>query len=109
MRHSPFIAGIVLLAYSLPSEEYSLECWRCAELRAACHQPRGGKSVNQTTALILEETTLPTTSRSEAPGNLPVTVIEPRPGWQLLDLGEVWRYRELLCILTWRDIKVRYK
>ncbi|HEY8505780.1 MAG TPA: ABC transporter permease [Gemmataceae bacterium] len=39
----------------------------------------------------------------------PVTVIEPRPGWRVIDLRELWRYRELLYFLTWRDIKVRYK
>jgi len=38
-----------------------------------------------------------------------VTVIEPRPGWKVLDLGELWRYRELFFFLTWRDVKVRYK
>src|SRR5262249_33074135 len=37
------------------------------------------------------------------------TVIEPRPGWRLVDLGELWRYRELLLFLVWRDVKVRYK
>jgi homopolymeric O-antigen transport system permease protein len=40
---------------------------------------------------------------------LPVTIIEPKPGWRFIDLGELWRYRELLFFLTWRDIKVRYK
>jgi lipopolysaccharide transport system permease protein len=40
---------------------------------------------------------------------LPVTVIERRPGWHLVDFRELWRYRELLGILIWRDIKVRYK
>jgi lipopolysaccharide transport system permease protein len=42
-------------------------------------------------------------------GDLPVTIIERRPGWQFLNLVELWRYRELLFFLTWRDIKVRYK
>ena len=37
------------------------------------------------------------------------TVIEHRPGWQLVDVRELWHYRELLFFLTWRDIKVRYK
>jgi lipopolysaccharide transport system permease protein len=37
------------------------------------------------------------------------TIIEARPGWKLLDLGEMWRYRELLYFLIWRDVKVRYK
>jgi lipopolysaccharide transport system permease protein len=38
-----------------------------------------------------------------------VTVIEPRNGWRALDLKELWAYRELLTVLTMRDIKVRYK
>lgn len=36
-------------------------------------------------------------------------VIKPRPGWQPIDLSELWHYRELLWFLVWRDIKVRYK
>lgn len=40
---------------------------------------------------------------------LPVTVIRPRRGWQSLALADLWRYRELVYLLTWRDIKVRYK
>ncbi len=37
------------------------------------------------------------------------TVIEPTHEWLSLRLGEVWRYRELLYFITWRDVKVRYK
>src|SRR5689334_16859499 len=44
-----------------------------------------------------------------ATAELPVTVIERRRGWQIVDLRELWRYRELLFFLTWRDVKVRYK
>jgi lipopolysaccharide transport system permease protein len=36
-------------------------------------------------------------------------VIEPSRGWVHLGLGELWRYRELLFFLVWRDVKVRYK
>jgi lipopolysaccharide transport system permease protein len=36
-------------------------------------------------------------------------VIQRRSGWQMIDFRELWRYRELLFFLTWRDIKVRYK
>ena len=36
-------------------------------------------------------------------------VIERKSGWRLVDLVELWRYRELMFFLTWRDIKVRYK
>jgi lipopolysaccharide transport system permease protein len=37
------------------------------------------------------------------------TIIEPVHGWQAVDLREIWRYRELLYFLAWRDVKVRYK
>jgi lipopolysaccharide transport system permease protein len=37
------------------------------------------------------------------------TIIEPASGWQLVNVRELWRYRELLFFLTWRDVKVRYK
>jgi lipopolysaccharide transport system permease protein len=39
----------------------------------------------------------------------PVTVIRPGKGWASLDLPALWKYRELLYFLVWRDIKVRYK
>jgi lipopolysaccharide transport system permease protein len=39
----------------------------------------------------------------------PTVVIRPRRGLELLDLREVWEYRELLGFLAWRDLKVRYK
>lgn len=38
-----------------------------------------------------------------------VTLIRPSRGWVSLKLAELWKYRELLYFLTWRDIKVRYK
>lgn len=40
---------------------------------------------------------------------VPVTVIAPTRGWTSLKLGDVWRYRELLYFLIWRDVKIRYK
>lgn len=39
----------------------------------------------------------------------PILVIEAEHKWLSLQLGDLWRYRELLFFLTWRDIKVRYK
>lgn len=35
--------------------------------------------------------------------------IEARRGLVKLDLREIWRYRELLYFLVWRDIKARYR
>ena len=37
------------------------------------------------------------------------TVLEPPGRWSALKLGDLWHYRELLYILAWRDVKVRYK
>ncbi|MEX0711586.1 MAG: ABC transporter permease [Pirellulales bacterium] len=39
----------------------------------------------------------------------PLTTIGPSSGWQLLNVRELWQFRELLFFLTWRDVKVRYK
>lgn len=38
-----------------------------------------------------------------------VTVIKPLQGWRMLDWRELFAYRELLWVLTARDVKVRYK
>jgi lipopolysaccharide transport system permease protein len=43
------------------------------------------------------------------PATLPITILEAKPGWRVIDLSELWRYRELLYFLTLRDIKIRYK
>jgi len=39
----------------------------------------------------------------------PTTYLRPSKGWLSIDFKELWRYRELIFFLTWRDIKVRYK
>jgi lipopolysaccharide transport system permease protein len=41
--------------------------------------------------------------------HVPESVIEPARGWQWLNARELWRHRELLFFLAWRDVKVRYK
>jgi lipopolysaccharide transport system permease protein len=57
----------------------------------------------------------PKTVRRPPPTTLPpgrdthVTVIRPLSGWPRVDFRELWRYRELLGIFVWRDLKVRYK
>jgi lipopolysaccharide transport system permease protein len=38
-----------------------------------------------------------------------ITLIQPTRGLASLQLRAMWRYRELLYFLVWRDIKVRYK
>jgi lipopolysaccharide transport system permease protein len=40
---------------------------------------------------------------------VPPTMIRPSRGWVSLNLGELFRYRELIYFFTWRDVKVRYK
>jgi lipopolysaccharide transport system permease protein len=43
------------------------------------------------------------------PAEPPVTILRPPCGWQLLNLRELWQFRDLLYFLVWRDVKVRYK
>jgi len=43
------------------------------------------------------------------PPTLSKTIIQPAKGWRAVDFGELWRYRELVVFLAWRDIAVRYK
>jgi lipopolysaccharide transport system permease protein len=37
------------------------------------------------------------------------TIIDAAQRWQFVDLGELWRYRELLSVLALRELKVRYR
>lgn len=45
---------------------------------------------------------------SQQPVTLNETILSPDKGWGI-DVKELWRFRELLFFLTWRDVKVRYK
>jgi lipopolysaccharide transport system permease protein len=38
-----------------------------------------------------------------------MTIIRASQGWVRLGLGELWRHRELLYFLTWRDVAARYR
>ena len=38
-----------------------------------------------------------------------ILVLRPTRGWSALNLADLWRYRELIYFLIWRDVKVRYK
>jgi lipopolysaccharide transport system permease protein len=42
-------------------------------------------------------------------GARPVVVIRPPGGWQIINVRELWRARELVYFLACRDVKVRYK
>ncbi len=53
------------------------------------------------------------TSVSESPAPTSakphVTVLTPLGGWPTIDVAELWRFRDLIYFLAWRDVKVRYK
>ena len=40
--------------------------------------------------------------------SMPITRIQPRSGWQVIDLKELKEYRDLLYFLVWKSIKVMY-
>lgn len=49
----------------------------------------------------------PPTLSPEPPEGL--TYFQAKPGWQLLDFRELWRFRDLVWAFGLRDIKVRYR
>ncbi len=55
----------------------------------------------------------PTPEPTDAPHvvhpDAPEMIIRARKGWIGVDWKELWRYRELMFFLVWRDVKVRYK
>ena len=72
--------------------------------------------MSQSSKSNLENPIVPHTAAVDGPsgklGSIPIkplAIIEPGRAWSPLNLKEVWRYRDLLRILTVRDIKVRYK
>lgn len=40
--------------------------------------------------------------------NVPLTIIKPAKGWEVIDFRELKEYRDLFYFLVWRDIKVLY-
>ncbi len=46
---------------------------------------------------------------SPLPSDLPVQILKASSRCPTLGLRELWRYRELIYFLTWRDVKIRYK
>lgn len=67
-----------------------------------------------TSGSIIETPPAPASQMMEAadaavPAPRIVTTIRPRSGWQPVNFGELWKFRELLAFLVWRDVKVRYK
>jgi lipopolysaccharide transport system permease protein len=40
---------------------------------------------------------------------VPVCVIEPQCGWAPLNIAELWRYRDLLLLMIWRDFSASYR
>jgi len=51
---------------------------------------------------------MPTAQNTPFPSSTKVIVLTANSAWRLR-LDEIWKYRELLYFLTWRDIKVRYQ
>ena len=69
-------------------------------------------SVDEATAVLseLKSSAAPFASRRERHWpDEPVTKIRPASFWERIDFAELWRQREVLYFLMWRDLKVRYK
>ena len=49
------------------------------------------------------------TRATAVPREPEIVHIRPSRGLAALNLGDLWRYRELILFMIWRDVKVRYK
>lgn len=63
----------------------------------------------KTSATVVDRFGETAVSGSWVEKDVPVTRVERPKGWIPLRLGEVWKFRELLYFLIWRDVSVRYK
>jgi lipopolysaccharide transport system permease protein len=70
-------------------------------------KPTAPQTIPVSTAISAENSQPPGTT-FQLPDE-PLVVIQPSNNWNLLNLKDIWAYRELLFFLTWRDVKVRYK
>jgi lipopolysaccharide transport system permease protein len=52
---------------------------------------------------------LSTSSQPQALPEEPLITIKPSKAWVSIDFRDLWAYRELLYLLTWRELKARYK
>src|SRR5215510_7265788 len=69
-------------------------------------------SVDEASAVMSELQGPTTTFASRQAGAIPdEAVIKIRPGsfWGSFDFAELWKHRDVLYFLMWRDLKVRYK
>lgn len=70
-------------------------------------------NVTSKSSPIISQSNINSNIQSRKPDNdlpdKPVVVIEPRRRSLAINLHDLWQYRDLIYILTLRDIKVRYK
>src|SRR5205809_1015679 len=78
--------------------------------------PRRGRAVSSQARRRGAHSVLRTRDRAQEalvgqPVGMTQTTTRISAGRSLLDVGfpELWRHRELLFFLTWRDLKIRYK
>src|SRR5258708_33144476 len=62
--------------------------------------------ITQTETLVPMNQTAPPEQPAPEPE---ITILRPLRNWEFLNLRELWRFRELVLVLAWRDLKVRYK
>src|SRR5215510_6304656 len=69
--------------------------------------------MNHSKSLMMSRQSFPEFKTTNSPKSLvnrnQAISIEPPCRWEALDFCELWKYRELLYFLAWRDVKVRYK
>lgn len=50
----------------------------------------------------------PSENHKASAANCHLVLIKPPQNWVPIDINELWEYRELFCLLAWREIRTRY-
>jgi lipopolysaccharide transport system permease protein len=69
----------------------------------------GDSAITPSHATLRQQALLPGASSNGEPPASYELVIRPQSGWIGINWKEMWAHRELLYLLIWRDILVRYK
>jgi lipopolysaccharide transport system permease protein len=69
----------------------------------------GEEALTRVSPSTVEQPGREVAARASTATDLPMIRVEAPRGWIPLQLREIWRFRELLYFLIWRDVTIRYK
>ena len=95
------------MSFSAERGKFKFQGQNVHTLAPRTHTPYLNRS-SLTTKMAIPSRTVENREKGRSVADMPVRVIEARPGWRWPDLREIVEYRDLLLLLVWRSIKGKY-